>query len=69
MINEDVAKQISAELDKDFPNATGKLGMKPVASTAAFGDKVIVTVTNDIEALKRKLDAIARGINLLKDQL
>jgi hypothetical protein len=68
MINEDVAKEINSALEKDFPN-TSRLGMKPVPGTTAFGDKAIVTVSSDIEALKRKLDAIARGINILRDQL
>jgi hypothetical protein len=63
MINEKMAKEIGDALDKEF---TGTSKLRP-----ANGDNGVklVTVSNDIEALKRKLDAIARGINILRDQL
>ena len=67
MINEDMAKEINSALEKDFPNTGSKLGMKPVSSINGNGGRM--TVTADIEALKAKLDAVIKGINLLKDQL
>ena len=64
MINEDVAKEINSALEKDFPNTGSRLNVRPLAGNCAR-----VTVTADIEALKAKLDAVLKGINLLKDQL
>jgi hypothetical protein len=67
MINEDVAKEINSALDKDFPTAKG-LGLKPMPSTGIIGNAA-ATVTSDIDALKRKLDTIVKGIHMLRDQL
>lgn len=62
MNDETLAKNIHAEMEKDLalPSGTLKVPVPP---------SKVATVTKDIEALKHKLDMIARGIQLLKDQL
>jgi archaellum component FlaC len=60
----DMTTELTKEMEKD-------LGVKflNTPGTAPKVASAIKTVTNDIEALKSKLDTIAKGINLLRDQL
>lgn len=56
-------EMLTKEIEKD-------LGLKlPTGTTPTNLRAVVKTVTSDIEALKSKLDTIAKGINLLRDQL
>ena len=61
MIEDNMAKDINKALEADFPNTVRPLGVPPKRPSS--------TVTDDIEALKTRLDNVIRGINLLKDQL
>jgi len=65
---DEIARQIQAEIDKDFPAAT-KLKHAPLGAGNGEPKQPATTIGQDIEALKAKLTLIARGIEMLKGQL
>jgi hypothetical protein len=65
---DEIARQIQAEIDKDFPAA--KLKHTPNGpGPSGEGKPPATTVSQDIDSLKAKLTVIARGIEMLKGQL
>jgi hypothetical protein len=65
---DEMAKEIENALKQDFPNA--RLKHAPHSSPGSGEPKPErTTVIQDIEALKAKLALIAKGIEMLREQL
>jgi hypothetical protein len=60
---DEMAREIGKALDHDFPK------LKHAPHPAAAGGRPPSTVSDDIEALKAKLDTILRGLEILRGQI